>query len=816
MQPSLRTAAAVANLTAVFLTHDWRRSQVARALTRAFTPPPEIEIWQWADENVLLQNEDAAEPGEYRSAKTPWTKRLQELIRKPEMWVWKWDSASPPPVTSAPDLQLGAPALTGPAAGRYVRVPVTEINVQKSSQSGYSEACLNGIRWKVSFRPCNVIYAIDSTEESKKIARRLLRSFKFLDPSIFTGDPDDIKSTEFQLRGMELLFYGSYSTGKFANKQAPFTISDEVEEHGKAILDDLASRKKTSTGGLQINLSKPKLKGGPIHRAFERGNQEEFFVPCPHCGHLQFLTFFPEERDVPYSEEFVWVNTETGENFDTDPFSLSRAGATAPQSGLSSGVSSAEHDEFLPVPVLAERESGVVAQFATDGREALQSVAGENTLGGRPPFASSDKPHSPGRQKFIQLPRPLPLGQTRKLKTGRFVFEHCKNLLGRWDRYRIQTETYYECAACQGHIEDHHKRHMLDRGLWFPLELSSSPGIVSQHMSDFYSEDELSTFGKLADEYVEAKHESHERLQGFHNHRGGKVWSDEANKTETADILANRAGNPLWFVDAPNTEGQIVRNIFTDEGSAQRLADASTARGVDAPVIHSACPPYQRGTIPFLLARKQPKAPPIVILGSDVGGNYARWVALGVHSNFRDACVIDWGEELDPDSIRELINSKSWPMRHNPEEKIRCATAWMDARYRPQDVYRACMASGGVIVPTKGLGGAAAVTVKLWTVHYLPLYKNNFWELHYNDQRAKDATYFDRIKKMRRRLWFPVDVADDPDFIEELCAEHQQQDRRGRWYWPDVSAGPNHYGDALKEALLGLDFLTRNRLKAAA
>jgi hypothetical protein len=271
---------------------------------RAFTPPPDIEIWEWADENVLLQNEDAAEPGEYRSAKTPWTKRIQELIRRPEMWVWRWDPAN---------LQSEIDNLKS-AAGRYVRVPVTEINVQKSSQSGYSEAALNGIRWRATFRPCNVIYAIDSADEARKIARRLLRSFKFLDQSIFTGDPDDIKTLEFQLRGMELFFYGSFSSGKFANKQAPLNINDEVEEHGKDILADSASRKKTSTGGLQINLSKPKLKGGPINRAFTRGNQEEFFVPCPHCHHLQYLTFFPEERDVPFSEDFIWVNKETGEN----------------------------------------------------------------------------------------------------------------------------------------------------------------------------------------------------------------------------------------------------------------------------------------------------------------------------------------------------------------------------------------------------------------------------------------------------------------------------------------------------------------------
>lgn len=764
---TLRTAGAVATLTAAFLTHDWRRSQIGWSLARAFTPPPDIEIWQWADENVLLQNEDAAEPGEYRSAKTPWTKRLQELMRRPEMWVWNFQ------------------------AGKYVRVPVTEINVQKSSQSGYSEGCLNGIRWRAVFRPCNVIYAIDSADEARKIARRLLRSFKFLDQSIFTGDPDDIKTLEFQLRGMELFFYGSFSSGKFANKQAPLNINDEVEEHGKNILADSASRKKTSTGGLQINLSKPKLKGGPINRAFLRGNQEEFFVPCPHCHHYQYLTFFPEERDVPFSEEFIWVNRETGENFDSDPNSSGDE-----QSSGRTSVRDSEDEK-------CEQE-----QFNGGARNVRLA---ETANPAHPPFEIRNS-------KFVILPKPLPLGQTRKLKTGRFVFEHCKNLLGKWDRYRIQTETYYECAACQGAITDSHKRWMLDRGLWLPLEITSSPGIVSQQMSDFYSEDELSTFGKMADEYIEAKHESHEALTHFYNHRCGKALSEEANKTEVADILRNRAGIPLWFVDAPNTEGQIVRNIFSDEPSAQRLTEATRQRGFTAEVIHSACPPYKRGQIPFPLFQRSPKHPRALILGSDVGGNYARWVIGAMHTNMTDCAIIDWGEELDPDSIREIVAHKTWPMRLNPADQVRINSAWMDARWRTSEVYKSCLSSRGIIQPTKGLGGQAAINVKLWT--YVPVStmfhgpQQPLYELHYNDQRAKDALYIRRIKRMRARLWFPVDVEDDPVFMEEMTAEHQEQNKRGHWYWPDKSKDPNHYADAVKELLLGFDFLTRHSKSA--
>lgn len=678
--------------------HDWHSSLVARALARAFTPPPPWPIWEWADRTVLLKNEDAAEPGPYRSSKTPWTRRLQDIIKRPVMWVWSW--------------QLE----------RYVQVPVTEVDIMKSSQSGFSEACLNGIRWSVTYRPRNTIYAIDSAEEAKKIARRLLRSFQYLDRSIFTGDPDDIKTLEFQLRGMELLFYGSFSSGKFANKQAPFTISDEVEEHGKFILGDLASRKKTSTGGLQVNLSKPKLKGGPIHAAFERGNREEFFVPCPHCGHRQFLTFFPEEHNVPFHS----------------------------------------YDDLLEMP---------------DG---------------------------------TFMPRPLPLGETRTLRTGRFVFDHCKNLLGKWDRLRVQQETYYECASCQGQITEAHKRQMIDRGIWLPLAIDSSPGIVSQHMSDFYSEDELSRLGKIADEYIEAKHSTHQRLQEFYNHRGGRAWAEEANATTTEDIIKNISGRTVYFVDSPNSEGQIVRNIFLDSASAGRLAEGNLAqRGIETPVIASACPAYQRGTIPWEPYRAKPDAPGTLILGSDVGGNYARWVVLAIHPNLRDAAVIDWGEELDPDSIRLVASSKLWPVRLTGAS-CRVTSGWIDARWRTGDVYKACLASRGMLIPTKGLGGAAAINVKLWSFVRVPSYHQKFCELHYNDQRAKDSMYSHRIKRMLKRLWFPVDVQDDEAFIEELCAERQKPDRRGKLVWDDEVTAPNHYGDSIKEALLGLDYMLRN------
>ena len=682
---------------------DFCRNFVSRAIARAFTPPPAMPIWEWADTNVLLHNEDAAEPGHYRSAKTPWTRRLQELMQTREMFVWSQADA------------------------RWERIALHEISVMKSSQSGYSEACLNGVRWRAMYRPCNVIYAIDSAEEARKIANRLLRSLQALDRGIFTGDPDDIKSLWFKLRGMDVLFYGSFSSGKFANKQAPLLIADEVEEHKQVkgdttSLTNLSSRKKTSSGGLQLNLSKPKLKGGPIHTAFEEGNREECYVPCPHCQHRQPLTFFPEETDSPFSEELIEIKDE---------------------------------------------QTGAV---------------------------------------IATLPKPLPPGERRKVTTGRVVFEHCKDLLSTWDKVRILRETYYECGSCKGRIDERdHKRWMLDRMRWLPTSLDGTPGIVSQHINDLYSEDELSTWGEIVLHYLKAKAAGFEALQGFYNHRLGKVWSEERNTLSEKDILANIAGRPLWLVDAPDSAGHMRRHIFHSEADAEKFTGIHIGRSAPPVITHSACPPYKRGTLPWSPLLSQGRG--ALILGSDVGGNYAKWIVCAVAANARDVAVIDWGTEIGPHEISHIAQTLHWP---GPDGKAhRILKGFIDCHYRTEDVYASCIASRGLLIPAAGVGGVVAKSIRLYNYSQIAhLARTRLHKLDFNAQRGKDATYRDRLKYMRTRCWFPVDVGEDKEFVEELCAEHQVE-IRGQLVWPDEPLGPNHYGDALVNAIVGLNYMTR-------
>jgi hypothetical protein len=640
----------------------WQTCLLPDAFARAFAPIPPEPIWQWAEKEVWLDSKEAAEAGNYRSAKTPWTRRLQDLVRDPRMFVVDY---------------------TDPAKPVWTVERCREVDVKKSSQSGFSEACLNGIRWKAKYRPQNVIYSIDTREEAKNISARLLPSLQKIDADIFTGDDDDIGTLTMRLRAMDIWFFGSFSSGKFANKQAPLVIADELEEHGQAKGDaathvNLESRKKTASNGLQINLSKPKRRNGPIARLFETGNQEEFHIRCPHCDKLQWLTFWPEEKKIPFAETLSLVEID----------------------GLSAW-----------------------------------------------------------------LPDPLPLGQVRTVKTGHVAFDHCKNHLGEWDELRILRDAHHVCGYCGERISEEDKPRLVADALWLPTAVGS-PGIVSQHISDLYSADAESSTGQIVLHFLRAKKNGRVGLQGFLNHRLGLELHEEANRTRDTDIKAAIAGQ---------TEGDKVQ-------------------------------PYRKGTLPF--------DPAILILGSDVGASYAKWSLIASDTDYEDIAVIDWGEELDPESIAELMNKSTWVFG---EKKYRITLGFIDAKYRRPEVNRACLNVPGMalvkmnrLTPVAGLGGTAARSIRQWSHHRVPSYPKNFRQLTFNDREAKNDLYISTIKKRKTRIYFPTDTGlpVHAQFVAELCAERLEEDENGVLTW-NPHPGANHWGDCVKVAHQGLRFLTR-------
>jgi phage terminase large subunit GpA-like protein len=245
-----------------------------------FTRPPDEPVWSWAEHEVWLSKQHAAEEGYYKSRKTPWTRWLQELMQHP----WRMRNGK--------------------------RVRVRRIVIRKCTQSGFTEAILNGIRWLAKYRPTNFLYAINSKEEAVNIRERLVDTLARLGEQIFEPGTDekDLARYVLQLREMKGWFIGSYSGGAFSNKYAPLTVCDEYDDHAvlaSATGDLAAERGKTADDeDLTILLSKPQMEEGPIDREHELGDQFEWFVPCPHCGTYQTLAWDdgPEKYRVKFGQ----------------------------------------------------------------------------------------------------------------------------------------------------------------------------------------------------------------------------------------------------------------------------------------------------------------------------------------------------------------------------------------------------------------------------------------------------------------------------------------------------------------------------------
>ena len=110
--------------------------------------------------------------------------------------------------------------------------------------------------------------------------------------------------------GMVFRMVGGGSAAELAGFQAELIVLNESDKtkhttNGEAMTQDLAvarSKQFRFTRKI-IENSTPTTEWGRVFTRFKAGSQGYVYLPCPHCGHMQRLTFFNEEKDVPFDEE---------------------------------------------------------------------------------------------------------------------------------------------------------------------------------------------------------------------------------------------------------------------------------------------------------------------------------------------------------------------------------------------------------------------------------------------------------------------------------------------------------------------------------
>lgn len=230
-------------------------------------PDALMSISEWSDEYRFLSPKAAAEPGRWRTERTPY---LREIM----------DQLSP-----------------HKRAQRVV--------FMKGAQIGGTEAGNNWIGYVIHMAPGPMMAVAPTVEMAKRNSKQridpLLEDSKELKarvkPARSRDSGNTVLSKEFP--GGVLVMTGANSAVGLRSMPARYLFMDEVdgypgdvEGEGDPIL--LAERRSATFQGRRkvFLVSTPTLKGlSRIAREFDNSDQRYFHVPCPHCGHEQPLRF---------------------------------------------------------------------------------------------------------------------------------------------------------------------------------------------------------------------------------------------------------------------------------------------------------------------------------------------------------------------------------------------------------------------------------------------------------------------------------------------------------------------------------------------
>lgn len=199
-------------------------------------------------------------------------------------------------------------------AGKYRREPVhsmsrlyeefldsdewRELTIQKGSQAAATSHALMAMLRYMEEMPGNVVYVIHSQDEAKNISDRF-KEFAWHSEAgakMLEGmDPDDNKVLKIKLPGGTIWFTGAQSAGTLASKPGVvLVVNDEVNKHKDikgetSSMNLLRSRIKADDAAKMLGFSSPTDEKGQITVEVMAGSRHRDFLPCPHCGEMQWL-----------------------------------------------------------------------------------------------------------------------------------------------------------------------------------------------------------------------------------------------------------------------------------------------------------------------------------------------------------------------------------------------------------------------------------------------------------------------------------------------------------------------------------------------
>ncbi|MEQ8692932.1 MAG: phage terminase large subunit family protein, partial [Pseudomonadales bacterium] len=250
-------------------------------------PPPKRTPWEWAESKRRLPKE-AAEPGPYRSDRTPWVRGISKAITTP---------------------------------GLHSVVAVMGAQLGKTDG-----CCLNTIGWQFDDDPRPVLYIGPTEKNATSVSRDRLGKMILSVPSLKEGlsKGQANKDTEKFIHGVRLGIGWASSATELASHPAAKVYIDERDRmddiKGEGDVNTLAEARVATYDGIVVTLSTPtrghvetEVVNGverwkvapsedlqsPTWTLWQEGSRHEFAIPCPDCRDY----FIPRFKLLQWPEE---------------------------------------------------------------------------------------------------------------------------------------------------------------------------------------------------------------------------------------------------------------------------------------------------------------------------------------------------------------------------------------------------------------------------------------------------------------------------------------------------------------------------------
>src|SRR5580658_1053070 len=250
-------------------------------------PDPLLTISQWADKYRTLSQRASAEPGQWRTERTPYLKEIMDCL--------------------------------SPSS------PIERVVFMKAGQIGGTECGNNWIGYVIHQAPGPMMAIQPTVEMAKRNSKQ--RIDPLIEESdvlrVLVSDPrsrdsgNTMLSKEFP--GGVLVMTGANSAVGLRSMAARYLFLDEIDGYpgdveGEGDPVNLATARTRTFARRKIFMcSTPKITGtSRIEAAFEDSDQRYFWLPCPFCHEFQILQFPQLRWPSGHPEKAVYICEHCG------------------------------------------------------------------------------------------------------------------------------------------------------------------------------------------------------------------------------------------------------------------------------------------------------------------------------------------------------------------------------------------------------------------------------------------------------------------------------------------------------------------------